>query len=60
MKPAHRVYYDQAPAMHWDHAASWGRGVWVSVSDNGRVGQPEGTKPETPPPNPLKILSHDQ
>ena len=31
-------YYDQAPAMNWDHAASWGRGVWVSVSDIGRVG----------------------
>ena len=22
----------------WDHAVSWGRGVWVSVSDIGRVG----------------------
>ena len=31
-------YYDQAPAMNWDHAASWGRGVWVGVSDIGRVG----------------------
>ena len=31
-------YYDQAPAMNWDHAVSWGRGVWVSVSDIGRVG----------------------
>ena len=31
-------YYDQAPALTWDHAASWGRGVWVSVSDIGRVG----------------------
>ena len=28
--------------MNWDHAVSWGRGVvWVSVSDNGRVDQPE-------------------
>ena len=27
--------------MNWDHAASWGRGVWVSVSDIGRVGQTE-------------------
>ena len=25
--------YDQAPAMSWDHAVSWGRGLWVSVSD---------------------------
>ena len=31
-------YYDQAPAMNWDHAVSWGWGVWVSVSDIGRVG----------------------
>ena len=30
-----------APAMNWDHTVSWGRGVWVSVSDIGRVGQPE-------------------
>ena len=42
-------YYDQAPAMIWDHAVSWGRGVWVSVSDIGRVGlgrvgQPESKK----------------
>ena len=34
-------YYDQAPAMNWDHADSWGRGIWVSVSDIGRVGKPE-------------------
>ena len=34
-------YYDQAPAMNWDHAVSWGRGVWVSVSDIGWIGQPE-------------------
>ena len=34
-------YYDQAPAMNWDLAVSWGRGVGVSVSDIGRVGQPE-------------------
>ena len=27
--------------MNWDHAVSWGRGVWVSVSDIGRVGQTE-------------------
>ena len=31
-------YYDQAPAMNWDHAVSWGWGVWASVSDIGRVG----------------------
>ena len=31
-------YSDQAPAMNWDHAVSWGRGVWVSVSDSVRVG----------------------
>ena len=24
--------------MNWDHAVSCGRGVWVSVSDIGRVG----------------------
>ena len=30
-----------SPAMNWNHAVSWGRGVWVSVSDIGRVGQPE-------------------
>ena len=24
--------------MNWDHAVNWGRGVWVSVSDIGRVG----------------------
>ena len=24
--------------MNWDHAVSWVRGVWVSVSDIGRVG----------------------
>ena len=63
--------YDQAPAMNWNHAVSWGRGwgVWVSVSDSIiRVGlanrsKPhiyKGLKPETPPPNPLKMLSHDQ
>ena len=48
-------YYDQAPAMNWDHAVSWGCGVWVSVSDIGRVGSgwPLGrvgqdkTEPET-------------
>ena len=34
-------YYDQAPDMNWDHAVSWGRGVWVSVRDIGRVGQPK-------------------
>ena len=57
-------YDDQAPVMNWDHAVSWGRGVWVSDSVRGRVGQPElkhRTKPETPSPNPLlKILAHDQ
>ena len=31
-------YYYQAPAMNWDHAVGWDRGVWVSVSDIGRVG----------------------
>ena len=30
-----------SPAMNWDHTVSWGREVWVSVSDIGRVGQPE-------------------
>ena len=30
-----------SPAMNWDHAVRWGSGVWVSVSDIGRVGQPE-------------------
>ena len=34
-------YYDQVPVMNWGHAVSWGRGVWVSVSDIDRVGQPE-------------------
>ena len=24
--------------MNWNHAVSWGWGVWVSVSDIGRVG----------------------
>ena len=27
-----------SPAMNWDHAVSWGRGVWVSVGNIGRVG----------------------
>ena len=27
--------------MNWDHAVSWGRRVWVSVSDIGRVGHTE-------------------
>ena len=27
-----------SPAMNWDHGISWGSGVWVSVSDIGRVG----------------------
>ena len=27
------------PAIYWDHAVSWGGGVWVSVSDIGRVGK---------------------
>ena len=48
-------YYDQAPAMNWDHAVSWGWGVWVSVSDIGRVGSgwslsrvgQDKTEPET-------------
>ena len=30
-----------SPAMNYDHAVSWGRGVWVSVSDINRVGQLE-------------------
>ena len=42
-------YYDQAPAMNWDHAVSWGRGVWVSVSDIGRVGSGWPTGIETIP-----------
>ena len=47
-KSAHTVLYDQAPAMNWDHAVSWGRGVWVSVSDIGRVGWgwPTGIEPQ--------------
>ena len=27
------------PAIYWDHAVSWGGGVWVRVSDIGRVGR---------------------
>ena len=27
------------PAIYWDHAVSWGGGVWVSVSDIGRAGK---------------------
>ena len=27
------------PAIYWDHAVGWGGGVWVSVSDIGRVGK---------------------
>ena len=27
------------PAIYWDHAVSRGGGVWVSVSDIGRVGK---------------------
>ena len=27
------------PAIYWDHAVSWGGGVWVGVSDIGRVGK---------------------
>ena len=31
--------YDQAPpAMNWDLAVSWGKGLWVSLSDSVRVG----------------------
>ena len=61
--------YDPAPAMNWDHAVSWGRGVWVfSVSDSGRVGLANRSKTKhirrdktrNPPPNPLKIISYDQ
>ena len=44
--------YDQAPAMNWDLVVSWGREVWVSLSDSARVGlasrnknTDEGTKP---------------
>ena len=44
--------YDQAPAINWDFAVSWGTRVWVSVSDSVRVGlanlnsnTDEGTKP---------------
>ena len=29
--------YDQAPAMNWYLAVSWGRGVWVGLSDSVRV-----------------------
>ena len=37
-------YYDQAPAMNWDHAVSWGRGFGLALAilvGLGRVGQPE-------------------
>ena len=27
-----------SPAMNWDHAVSWGRTNWVSVSNIGQVG----------------------
>ena len=30
--------YDQAPAMNWDLEVSWGRGVWVRLSDSVLVG----------------------
>ena len=40
-------YYDQAPAMNWDHAVSWGKGVWVSVSNIDRVGSGWPTGVET-------------
>ena len=42
-------YYDQAPAMNSDLAVSWGRGVWVSVGDIGRVGPGWPTGIETTP-----------
>ena len=42
-------YYDQAPAMNWDPAVGWSRGVWVSVSDIGRVGLGWPTGIETIP-----------
>ena len=35
--------------MNWDPAVSWGRGVWVSVSDIGRVGSGWPTGIETYP-----------
>ena len=35
--------------MNWDHAVSWGRGVWVSVSDISRVGSGWPTGIETIP-----------
>ena len=30
------------PVIYWDHAVSWGGGVWVSVSDIGRVVKKRG------------------
>ena len=33
--------------MNWDHAVSWGRGAWFSVSDIGRVGSGWPTGNET-------------
>ena len=45
-------YYDQAPAMNWNHAVSRGREVWVSVSDIGRDGQPESKQS---PHRPLEV-----
>ena len=37
---------DQAPAMNWELAVSWDRGVWVSVSDIGS-GWPTGIETQT-------------
>ena len=43
--------------MNWDHVVSWGRGFWVSVSDIGRVGQPEVVLGQPELKNPRKRVS---
>ena len=44
--------------MNWDHAVSWGRGVWIRVSDIGRVGQTELVvgQPELKKPQKMSVL----
>ena len=46
--------------MNWDHAVSWGREAWVSVSDIGRVGHTGGggwpTGIEKPPQKTIVLL----
>ena len=66
-RTVHTQTYDQVPAMNWDHPVSWGRGSGLAVAialGSGWLTEQnhiyEETKTETPPPNPLKILWHDQ